>query len=473
MIVRNTVYATAGLIVAMLFFAEDNPITIIPTAAGYASVIWMLYRHWARTRICIGENDIVIRRDTVFVAERTIPYNRIAAVNADRGIINRMFGTVRLKVNVNTSVNAFTSEATLTFRREEAEEIYAELSEKIFGKARDERSRDPEGPKIPFTRKGIILHGLFGISSYQTLTMLTLLTYYIIGSMYSERDPISALIALAIAAAMNIVPLLFTVIKYVNFKISRAGDVIYIQHGSLRKYRSSFHISKMNAVRTRSTFFTRIMKRAYIEAEVVGMDGSYGRRSKIRPMLCPLSRVSVLQEFMEATIPEFIYPHSPKGQPLRAAIPLTLKAAAISAIFIGAAAFIAMMALEALEELGLGEEFGPEITSAAVLAAMIAVAVSVIWIILSTITKRFDAGDEMFLFKNGVLDHETVIMYYDKAQTVRISSGPVTRMLGLARCEVAMLATAGKRVTASGFFFERDLSVIMDRVRRRFTKKAQ
>jgi putative membrane protein len=434
---------------------------MISIAAGYVSVLWLLYRRWARTQIHLRENDIVILRNTFFMSQKIIPHNRIAAINADAGIINRIFKTVKLKVNINSSANAFASSATLTFSKDKAEEVFAKLSERSFGQT---ESLDSHASAIPFSNRNIILHGLFGISSYQTLTTLGLLGYSVSSSLFSETDPMGMAIAIGMAATITVIPLAFVVIKYLNFKVFRIGDVIYMQHGAMRTYRSSFDVSKINAVRIRTTLFTRLMGMAYIEAEVVGIDGSYRRRSKIRPMICMLSKRSVMQNFIDTMIPEFNYPRAPKRQPMRAAVPLMMKAAAISSAFVIVISTLSLIVFEILEEFGLDEELGVDLVSIVVLVVMIAAIASILWTLLSVRAKRFDAGDEMFTFMNGALDKDTVIMYYDKVQMAQIRSGPITRALGLARCKVSILATSGKRAVASGFFFVKELNVIPDMV---------
>lgn len=68
---------------------------------------------------------------------------------------------------------------------------------------------------------------------------------------------------------------------------------------------------------------------------------------------------------------------------------------------------------------------------------------------------------------NGAVDRETVVMNYDRVQTVRITEGPVARFFGVARGQVYLLSAIGGASVGSGYFDESRLAAIGETVMER------
>jgi len=104
----------------------------------------------------------------------------------------------------------------------------------------------------------------------------------------------------------------------------------------------------------------------------------------------------------------------------------------------------------------------PALTAAAVAAMFYAAAASYR-------IREFDAGEDLFMFVNGVLDRETVVMSYDKVQMVWIVKGPLTGRFGVASGRVFLLSSTGTKVIRSGLFAEERLERINETVMARIT----
>src|SRR5690554_6205796 len=80
---------------------EGTPVAAVLLAAIVALLLFY-YRQWKLTTIRFNEAEIVVERNTLFKMKKTLPYTKIASVNVNRGIINRLFGTSRLQININS-----------------------------------------------------------------------------------------------------------------------------------------------------------------------------------------------------------------------------------------------------------------------------------------------------------------------------------------------------------------------------------
>ncbi|MCL2608149.1 MAG: PH domain-containing protein [Methanomassiliicoccaceae archaeon] len=455
-VVVKNVATTAAILLSMTiwFFIEQPQVAIgviVVIALLTAAFCW----RWYRTLIELTDEGMIIERNTVFKLKRTIPYIKIASINADRSVIDRIFGTVSLKVNINTSTNVLAPEAVLTLKKEFAETIRETLSLRIFDREVTEPG-DDEG--ITFSNTELVLHGLFSMSSYQTLFAIAVLVYAVIVSLFAEGGLAGVLLALFIVLTIHMVPAIMTMIRFHGFKVSRIGDTIHIKHGAVQNYKTSFEISRINAVRIRRTFFARLLKSAYIEAEVVGISAA---KNDQRPLICILCKMSSVRNVMETIVPEFIYvPYETKKQPPASKWPMLLNAAVVLAAILPALGYLSLN----IDHIVYDTEWIAWAQTAIPTVMVIITAGVLAGIYYSIKLRGFDIGDHMFTFSNGILDRETSIISYGKVQIAETGAGIMARRLGLAKCNISLLSTLGTKKIGSGYFTEEDLKRIPDRM---------
>lgn len=462
-VVKNTIIATVVALMVFVWTVPEYPlISLGGMLAMIVITIIFSYIYWKKTLITITDEDIIVQRDTVFKVKKTIPFIKIASINADRDIIDRIFGTTKLKVNINSSKNAAVPEAVLTLDSSYAEMIRAELSERIFNQTFNAEEYNTTESAVKFTNGDVVLHGLFSLSSYQTLFAVILLAYSVIGAIFFENEDLSGVIAaLFMLVVVEIIPMVFLIIRYYNFKVFRTGDTIHIQHGAIQNYHSSFEIGRVNAIRIRRTFFARLLGKAYVEAEVVGLGSGDGN---IRPMISILSKEANIETIMNQIVPEFILQNDPVKQPATAKWPLLINAAIALIIVMPIMAFATIFVRDIAVSEGL-TGYMAIMAEWAIPAAMVLIVVIVLMSIwMSMRLREFDMGDDLFTFRNGLLDREEIVMNYDKVQIVEIRSGIPAKRFGLARCKVSVLSAIGGTSISSGFFPEDDLSRISDRM---------
>jgi putative membrane protein len=445
---------------------EGTPVAAVLLAAIVALLLFY-YRQWKLTTIRFNEAEIVVERDTLFKMKKTLPYTKIASVNVNRGIINRLFGTSRLQININSGSSATVPEAVLTFRRDLADELRSTISEHLYGQEIAPDEDKAVEPLVSFSPVDVIIHGLFSVSTYQTFVGSLFLAYSVFELYTSMGTGFGAdgkaLISLLIFVAVQVGPSISLILRYYNYRVYRRGETIYLEHGLLRTYKTSFEVSRVNAIRVKQTLIARLMHRSCIEAEVVGLASGSGE--SLRPILCLLKDDATQQRLLQELVSEFMHKTSLEKQPEGARSVLLIRAAIAS---LALAAALIYPSIWIYRETRTMDGFAgtvlpfalPLATALAILAIFYATHVSY------RIT-RFGAGSDLFVFVNGAVDRETVVMNYDKVQMVRITQGPVARHFGVARGKVYMLSSTGGASVSSGYFPKSRLNSIGQRVMER------
>lgn len=442
---------------------------MIVTAAPIATFVaimaiaaWISYWRWRRTIIVFKETELSVFRDTVFKREVRIAYTKIASINVNRGLINRLTDTSKLIVNINSSVNAITPEARLTFGLEQTDRIRADLSRKMYDNKIESEEHDSMPSIVTITKVDVVLHSLLSQPTASALFGIGMFIFGIYELLAVSGNSSTGIVALMIAILTYALPVLMMIFHYFNYKIYRIGDTIYVSHGFIRTYYKSFKVSKINAVRLRSPLLPRVIGRYMLDAEVVGLvTGEDGGNSNLAPLLCPMKDRGTIERVIDAIVPEFKQQADMKRQPREAAMPIFARAAVWSVIF-SAIAYVFYEGMSRIPDTG-----GIDIGNVAI--AIIAIsAIVVIALFLNGIWSRkiveYGMADDVFTFVTGVVDRVIVTVPYDKVQIADISSGPLSRPYGLAKCDVSLLSSVGSMKVTSGFFDAHELEAIPEEV---------
>ncbi len=461
-----TILAFFTILILPVFISEtESGIAnyAVPISAGIflaivASGLWVSYWRWRNTVIRFKETEVTVFRDTVFKREVRIAYTKIASTNVNRGIINRLTGTSKLMININSSVNAIVPELTLTFDAYLTDRIRKDLATKMQN---TEFVTDLEMPSLlRITGKDIIIHGLLSqptASSIFGIVMFFTAVSEII--LYSESS-VMGITALLMFLMTYLMPVVTMMVHYYNYRIYKSGDTIYISHGLIRTYNKSFKITRINAVRLRSPLIPRLFGRYMIDAEVVGMvAGDEGSNPNTAPLLCPMKDKATIENMLNILVPDFVSDDEKILQPKEAKIPIFARAAAYSAV----TAAIMYVIYDSIQSFYVQSGIAPGNLSLwfAAITVLIAIGffVNGIW---SLRVVTFGKSGEVFTFVTGTVDRKEIMVKYDKVQIATTSEGPLSKPFGLARENVNLLSSLGSQNIGSGYFRSDDLKGISE-----------
>ncbi len=458
-LVRSLFAVAFVILVNIRNFIHDGQLVLelwmfLPGLILFAALAFIFWRIWALTTYTFGDTEILVKRDTVFKRNIHIQYSRLASVNVRRGIINHIFGTTELLFNVNSSVNPANAEASITLPSEEADRLRESISSRIFRRELVIEEDHRQGSLVEISNSDIILHGLFGQPTVQSIVGLGSLIYSIATLFWGDGTGIIP--ALVLFVLSSLYPWVRTVLRYYNYRIYRVDDTITVQSGLISNYRSSFNIKKVNSVRIRQPLLARVMGKALLEAEVVGLADSEGM-----PLLCPLKGKDTVMSLGEQLVPEFLFGFEHRGQPSKALVPTVLYKAILGAIV----AAIGIVLFLYLGDLHYSSEI--ERDAALIIVGIITVAVPILFIlhgILAQGNREFAMSDETFMFTIGAYDRETDFIRYDKVQKTLVSNGPIQRMFGVATCTVSLMSSAGFKSITSGVFLREELDAVPEEI---------
>lgn len=460
--VENTLQLMLSVGIVVLLFGRLD-ISLVAAIGGTALVLAILFSYWRwkKTLIIFKENEVIIERDTLFKLKKVLPYSKIAAVNVNRGVVNRVFGTSKLMININSGYNAIVPEAALTFKQDMTDRLRDEMSSRLYKNDLPTEEEDIV-PVASFSPLDVVVHSLFSVPTPQTLVGAFFLANSILEMYTSTVEGLetggAAIPSLLMFFLVQIVPSTMQLFRYYNFKVYRKGDTIYLQHGLVRSYKTSFPINKVNAVRVKSTLASRLVRRSCIEAEVVGIASGDGKGST-RPVICLLKNDATTQQLLRELAPEFVHERRPSKQPAGARSVLYARAGLASLLLAAAMVYPTMIVFDRYSDqpgiVGAVPYLLPLFTALIILASFHAARVSYR-------VREIDTGEEVFTFVNGILDRETVIMSYDKVQMVHVIKGPLARRFDVSWGKVYMLSSIGGKVVPSGLFSEAQLNRIID-----------
>lgn len=464
-IAGNIVSTVLVLAVLFLLGGLDEMVDgdLFPALAGVAAIVVLVaawsFLVWRRTFYIFGDNEIHVTRDTVWKMDKHIQYTRLASVGVRRTIMNRVFGTSTLVFNVNSSVNAAKAEATLILERRTADRLRDALNSMIFRKEMTlEEDRQVESI-VRVTNLDVVVHAILGRSTAQSLFAMLLLFYAAV--MLVLQSSGGFITAVALFVLTEGLPFVSAILRYYNYRIFRVGDTITVESGLITTQRQSFNVNKVNSVRIREPLIARLLGKAVLEAEVVGLADMNDQM----PLLCPMKRRSDVQAVLREVLPELVFSSDPIRQPRRALIPMLITDAAISVLLVVAGLFLF---LEAGTHLAGWD--ATLILVVRVTGVLIAVLLPILVFGRSGMAQRhrtFDMGRDSFMLIYGGYDLCTEYVNYDKVQHTRVSAGPLQRAFGVSECSVFLMSSLGAKRISSGLFGPEDLELVADEVNAR------
>ncbi|WP_179124122.1 PH domain-containing protein [Marinococcus halophilus] len=292
---------------------------------------------WVFFRYRLIERELQIHYGIFVKKERFIRSQRVQSVDITAGIIQRMFGLVRL--NIETAGGGAEAEASVqAIRREEAGMIQAALIQKSPLSAEEEKedysgeeaAPEPASPafswKVPMRaifiagltsgRAGLIFAALAGLYSQvgnllpdawveQSIGVLIDLSYwFIIGGLLG-----TALLSWLVSSA-------WTLVQHGNFEVNRTGNDLEITWGLLERKQITLQMHRITCIR----FISNPARQALgMWAVYIDSAGGSTERGQNSIMLLPLIHQKQLHTFMKQIDDTALIPEKVNKLPKRAA----------------------------------------------------------------------------------------------------------------------------------------------------------
>lgn len=275
---------------------------------------------WLRFTYRVEDGELKIESGVFVRKNRYIRFERIHSVDVSEGIIQRLFGLVKLNIETAGGVQA---EAVLSaIPKEEAERLNEHLLEAKRNKNFMEREIiekqiDHQIPSIMYKQTffelflmsatsgavGVVLSGMAAFVSQfdeiipferlfgQSKDMLELGTFILIS------------LAIAGIILVYVVAILSMMLKYAHFTVEKKDDELVISRGLLEKRQLTIPLKKIQGIRILENVVRQPLGYATVYLEYAG--GSLKEKESQTVMLFPLIKKKHIQEKLELLISNY------------------------------------------------------------------------------------------------------------------------------------------------------------------------
>jgi len=423
-------------------FNPSSTLIVIGIALGIIIVVALFnFFRWRKTYIYIKDDSLILDCDfAINKRKTTVKLSSISTVNFQQGILEKIFNTYRLQIDINSFATAEKTDFNLVFSHSVAEELKKELTKDFSpcDQTQDNaeiRTVHETKPIFEFTTNRVIKHGLLSISVGGVLFSVIMLAFTLVSQFTDvfgteeskiKGNPITTIIAVLLVVGPVIVQSVSPFIRYQNFKIGKLGDRIVVSYGLITNRQYNVPLSKTNAVVIKQPFLARLCHLYYGELINVGMGDEQDHQS---PIFCLLVNKQELDFILNEINPNFVISDIGERSPKSAFIPMC-----IPYLLFGT---IAVVVASILNYWWIG---------VIVLACLLLCAIS------SYKTKALNILDDRAVITTGVFMRRTIIVPFGKIQIVNSKNGPLSRHFGISKGSATILASLVNMSNNIGYF---------------------
>lgn len=312
---------------AFVFFSGSRGDLPFLAIAGGAAVIGLATTtaSWWVFRYEVSEGELRVHSGLISRQERSVPLERIQAIDIGESLLQRLFGVVRIKVETAAGGSKGSDVTLEAMDRQSATELAARL------RTGRQAQTGEQAPGIPVD---IEAEGETG-TLIRTLGPRQLL---VAGATSGRIGPALAIVGATFQLGDDIIPartwdwlsrfamdaslqrVLFgafivgvvawalaiasTVLTFANFSLRREGDHLLISAGLLDRRRTTIPLSRVQAV----TISEGMLRQPFGLSSVRIESAGYGGQATESGMLFPLIHVSEIPDFLATAMPEIATP---------------------------------------------------------------------------------------------------------------------------------------------------------------------
>lgn len=271
---------------------------------------------WNRFTYRVESGELRIEHGIINRQRRFIPVERIQAIDASQGLLQRALGVVSVRVET-AGGGGKTPEVSLPgISRQDSELLRQALAAGRLGMVKS-ATPDPEAVETgaaqvnvwKLSATDLLVAGSTGGRAGVALSIIIaaisfadeLIPYDEIGGL-AERVTGAIVIlglAVALAAATWLLGVAGTILAHAGFTITQHGDHLLIERGLLERRRATIPIERIQAIRIIEGVFRQPFGLVELRVESAG----YGQKAGESTVLCPLLRRRDVLEFLQRMVP--------------------------------------------------------------------------------------------------------------------------------------------------------------------------
>jgi putative membrane protein len=271
---------------------------------------------WLRYTYRMENGELRIEYGVFVRKKRYIPIERIQSLNLSEGILQQMFGLVKVQVETAGGGNGEEAEIVLSAIKK----IEAKALQNYIGSTKNINQEEAEPSEKNFTIYKISTSELFllsltsggiGVVISAVMAFISQLDNVIpykklFGRFehWAENSIITVAILVFIGLLLAwVIALARTMLKYANFTVIKSDDDIIISQGLLEKRQLTIPIKRIQAIRIKENIIRRILGFATVYIESAGGSSANIESSKV--MFLPVTRLNKMADIVGLNLSEF------------------------------------------------------------------------------------------------------------------------------------------------------------------------
>lgn len=395
---------------------------------------------WRRTFFYLQEDCLIYEKRTLMKRYSKLPLQNIASVNLERNVFERIVGTSKVKIDINSAQTANKTGFTIILNQALAQQFHDALTLRRQALAQGDAYTaqplqntqspiltTPRREVISFTNGQAIVHMLLSAPVLQAIFVLFSFVTPLLGR-EGDMDHSTILSSALFFIVLGCGAWIFSALRLFRYRVERDAHNIYITSGLLKQTSYAFHESRIHAVWVRQPLLARLFRLYFIEVAVVGL----GNEKNETPQLCLLTNHAQMQRVLAECAPRFV---GCKGY----VIPQH-KAALFPLCF-----WTLLLCMLSLLLLLI------PITN----AWMLPLAFSLLCIVgaaLNYRTKSVAMDSELFTYSSGIFSNRSGYFRYSTIQDVNLRSNFLLKRSGAARMTLTLLSGAKQKMHHTGWF---------------------
>lgn len=269
---------------------------------------------WSKTFIYIQDKSIVVEQHTLQKKKNTIGIKNISNVNTEQNLFEILVGTCKIKLDTNSLSTADETDVQIVLKKKEAE-VFRNAIMRLMQEDNEKVIQEPAEDEFKWDIKAelpeLLTHGLYSINILSLLLALScgfgivLSVIKTIQNGFANEGILGTMIGfitIFLVLAGSIWDIVKGFVKYLDFKIARREDKIYISYGIMKRVRYTIPVNKISALQFHQTIFARLTNRYMVKIINIGMGDN---KEEAESFFLPYHKLPLLQQQLEKLLPEF------------------------------------------------------------------------------------------------------------------------------------------------------------------------
>lgn len=275
-------------------------IVIAAVFGGIMIQVLFQWNRWRKTWITVDESSLTISRNTINQSIDTIGIKNISNVNIERGILEMILGTCKVKIDTDSRSTADKTDVVIFLKKDMAEALRSHLLSAVNTHSapetslRESTSAENSTAIIPpvddsydvfYSTKNVISHCLFSASLFSIFVCLAGILALIGLIIYTLNTPeqsvdamisrIMEFISTIMLIATTFCAFIYTIIKdyfiYYHFRGRRRGNTIQLSFGLFKQRSYEIPVNRIHSIIISRPLLSRLFKRCYVDLVCVGV----------------------------------------------------------------------------------------------------------------------------------------------------------------------------------------------------------